>query len=654
MDYTDVMVAIVTGIFSLIGILLKIKKRTKSHVDIDEWKNWRKEIQNSSVKLSLFDISSLSSKQEHDFLKCLNTIKSRINPYGMFSTDYMKDCHIWKSLLVLENKETRNNTEKNKLANFLYLLLKYDWEQSKIQSPFNGCALAGYFVYLVSNVILAYMVVTETHINLTEIILLILIFAIIFFLPEISLFINKKGLKFFADIFVSYGIPIWILIEVICTFKDDDIKWVSIPSLLQIVSLLFLFFSKFDFYRNIFIYKSEIKKFNSENNQKSRFLHKIKQKLNNYINCYKTDEDEKTLKKSVSFYFLNIIHLIGLIALIIFIFRAVLCVDTGIVATGFWKEILESIKQAGSTEWFNFIGAVAFLLFGVNGIYEFCYSNGITFLVPPIYRYAKDTLLLKQAEKMMSLYYTKDIEFIKTYEDTRITKILNTLQLTDKQFHHIRYEILKARADKPTNIKKIKSMTEKLILNKEFIIDLTKAVVSNRVYSDVDYYIDLYTALLDDSVCEDIGDIMYNFLYCKLKKQIHQIDCIVVPYGSNLRLALAVAKKLDVRLISVLKDARMLNDQPWDGEFPTKKDGQKINIVILHDVLVSGERIYKSLEKLPEGSCELLGLFSLVYYKTNNEPYSVLDAHGISKDKIHNIIEVSDSDMGVIISETDT
>ena len=90
------------------------------------------------------------------------------------------------------------------------------------------------------------------------------------------------------------------------------------------------------------------------------------------------------------------------------------------------------------------------------------------------------------------------------------------------------------------------------------------------------------------------------------------------------------------------------------GNCLARNYGEKLNIVMLHDVLVSGERIYKSLEKLPKDSYELIGLFSLVYYKTNNNPYAVLDSHGIPQNKIHNILEVSDEDMEVIVSEKDT
>ena len=107
---------------------------------------------------------------------------------------------------------------------------------------------------------------------------------------------------------------------------------------------------------------------------------------------------------------LNTIHVIVVLLVMFAVFRAIFCVDTGLYTGEFWRNLKESLKLAGLTEWFTFIGAIAFILFGINGIYEYCYSNGMEYLIPPFYQKAKDFILLKQAEKMMNLYYDKDID----------------------------------------------------------------------------------------------------------------------------------------------------------------------------------------------------------------------------------------------------
>lgn len=215
----------------------------------------------------------------------------------------------------------------------------------------------------------------------------------------------------------------------------------------------------------------------------------------------------------------------------------------------------------------------------------------------------------------------------------------------------MRYEILKARAGNISDFNSLQKMAKDLLLNKEYVVDLTNIDANERVYEDVKYYIDLYTALLDENVYEDAGRLMTNLLRIKTGNKLESIDCLIIPYGSNLLLGLSVAKKLGIRLVSVLKDGRMLKKQPWDGEYPKKENGEKVKIAILHDVLVSGERIYKSLEKLPKDSYELVGVFSLVYYKTAKDTFGTLNTHGIASDKVHSIIEVSDNEMEAIVNE---
>lgn len=343
--------------------------------------------------------------------------------------------------------------------------------------------------------------------------------------------------------------------------------------------------------------------------------------------------------------FLNVLHVIIILLILVVVLRAVICVDTGIYNVKFWSGLKEAVLLAGLTEWLTFIGAIAFVLFGINGIYEFCYSNSISFLVPPFYRTSKEIILLKQAEKMMSLYYNNDIEFIKNYENERTNALLHSLKLSEKQFQNIRYEILKARAGSITNIQKLEEKAKDLLLDKSHIIDLTSVEAYNRVYQEVDCYLNLYTALYDPRVCDDACRLMTNFLKLKLDSALNDIDCIVIPYGGNLLLGLSVARQLNIHLISILEQGRMVTTNSWDGEYPAQEKNKRTRIIVLHDVLVSGERIYKSLDKLPSDSYDLLGVFSLVYYMTKNNPIKILEQNGISKEKLHSIITVTDYDI---------
>ena len=148
---------------------------------------------------------------------------------------------------------------------------------------------------------------------------------------------------------------------------------------------------------------------------------------------------------------LNIVHYSFLIMLFFYTFRAVVCVDSGFFQGDFLGDLKKACLCAGINEIFTFIGASAFVSFGIIGTYEFLYSNGLSFLTPPIFIHFKEAKYEKQAEKMMKTYYEKDIDFIREYEKERIGYILQAMGIDETQFHHIKYELVKTRT--MTNIK---------------------------------------------------------------------------------------------------------------------------------------------------------------------------------------------------------
>lgn len=350
--------------------------------------------------------------------------------------------------------------------------------------------------------------------------------------------------------------------------------------------------------------------------------------------------NKNTPRKNIGECFANCLHALIILFIILMIFRSVIYVDKSLSVDGFWQSLLAGLLAAGLSDWFNFVGALAFTLFGVVGVYEFLYSNGIFFLVPPVYLKFKDKTLMQQTEKMMELYYTKDLDFIRNYEQERVSAMLESMGLTEKQFHAVRYEILKARAQVPQSLKDLKKQAVELLLNDAFLIDLTVVEAKDRLYEDVDYYIDLSAACYDVAICQDACKMMCNLMYFTLKEKMEEIDYILIPYGGNLLLGLEVGRTLKIPVISMLQEERITRDRHWEGNYICYP-GKKNKIVIIHDVLVSAERIYKSMAKLPQGSYELIGFCNLIYYRTVKSVIPELAKHNIPTEKVHNLLEVT-------------
>ena len=311
---------------------------------------------------------------------------------------------------------------------------------------------------------------------------------------------------------------------------------------------------------------------------------------------------------------LDIIHIIVTVAVLLFTARAIIYVDKDFASNISMAKIRDTIFNIGLNELFTYIGALGFVLFGIVGIYDYCYNNGIRPLYPTYYAKAKRKSQLKNTQKMMKIYYDNDIEFIRQYEAERIGYLFQSIGIDEGQFRHIKYELVKARAMSADTEENLRNKAKEIIYNADVIEDLTCIDEHDRVYRSVNYFVNLYTALYDTQLCEDIGKIMASFIAFRMdEKQMEELNYIIVPCGSNLLLGLEVGKILKKKVIAIHKKGRIQISKSWDGVY--NYTGNKNKVIILHDVLVSGERIYRSVEKLPKDTYEIQGLFCLFKYE---------------------------------------
>lgn len=356
----------------------------------------------------------------------------------------------------------------------------------------------------------------------------------------------------------------------------------------------------------------------------------------------------KKWKRTKKEWILDVVHLLLILAILAYTFYAVICVDNGIYSGNLWDDLKAACLRAGINEIFSFIGAVAFVLFGIAGIYDFCYHNGMSFFVPPSYLRIKERNYEKQAEEMMKLYYEKDIDFIHAYEEERVNHMLQAIGIDEKQFKYIRYELIKARAIKIKSKAELRKKAQTMLYLKEFIVDQTKYEYCDRIYREVDYFINLYTALYDSRLCVDVGYIMANYIVLCLKKKIDDIDYIIIPEESNLLLGLEVGKILRKPIVSIRHNERIQKNVFWDGNYNSERVN---NVIIVHDVLVTGKHIYESMEKLPQNSYVVKGLFCLFEYKNKNyHPKKKLKDHNIQD--IHCLLNTDENILKAVYTRT--
>ena len=129
---STVLTAIITGI---LGAFVNGKKLETDHIT-NERKTWREQIRILSKKINL-------SKNLKELKNVLSELKLSINGYGLLKhTQYLSDGHLWGLILEIEQLSSANKqtltTYKKFLIELLSVLLKYDWERSKLEIKGNS------------------------------------------------------------------------------------------------------------------------------------------------------------------------------------------------------------------------------------------------------------------------------------------------------------------------------------------------------------------------------------------------------------------------------------------------------------------------------------------------------------------------------------
>lgn len=170
---------------SAILVFINTSKKNKLDFITKERSEWRKEIQ-----IILDNLSKVGKRSE-----AIQRLKSRINPYGKNLTAedeasfYLHDGHIWR---LIEKIDISNTKQVEELADYVRLLLKYDWERSKYEinyDIFNSLVSFILVVGFLSNLLLIFFKIDSVVYIISLTIFNVVMLLAIFF----SLY--KKNLK---------------------------------------------------------------------------------------------------------------------------------------------------------------------------------------------------------------------------------------------------------------------------------------------------------------------------------------------------------------------------------------------------------------------------------------------------------------------------
>lgn len=117
-------VSVIATLISAGMSYLTFRKSSSLTYVTQERKEWREAIRRIAEELETCPYEN----RKHVLVQ----LKTRINAYGLDSTEVLDDEHIWRLIQQIELcTEKEYGDLKNQLILYLSLLLKYDWERSK-------------------------------------------------------------------------------------------------------------------------------------------------------------------------------------------------------------------------------------------------------------------------------------------------------------------------------------------------------------------------------------------------------------------------------------------------------------------------------------------------------------------------------------------
>jgi len=280
------------------------------------------------------------------------------------------------------------------------------------------------------------------------------------------------------------------------------------------------------------------------------------------------------------------------------------------ISSFFLPETLNNIINNILNNLLSFFALITLLLLGSLAIIDLLDRYGIE-----IYFYSKkkDIEIKKRVEETISHFYEKEYEFLKEISCDRISYLLDQLGLNADQFEEIKYQIIKLRQMSVRTMEQSKEFMHDLCTSNK---SLTTRVLTNTdkmksdkcVYKRVKYYINLSDICYEEVIKNKLARCLLGLIHENLKKDVKEIDYIVIPEQSNLLLGIEVGILLKKPVVKILEHPRMNIDQYWDGNF-----NKNSNIIIIHDVLVTGEQVEKCVSRLKkENINKNYGAFCLI------------------------------------------
>lgn len=259
-------------------------------------------------------------------------------------------------------------------------------------------------------------------------------------------------------------------------------------------------------------------------------------------------------------------------------------------------------------------------------------------LVPDFFEFTKEIKHKKEVQNYIGMYINEDINFFHDYSQERIGYILSQLGININQLDKIREELVRMRCIPLGSLDDASEKLRSLVkCDYPILIDQNKMDSAKLCYNKVRYYINTMDIMFIPDYASELSAIL-SFLISE-KADLSKVDKLIIPSDSNFLLGVEVGKKLGKSVVKMrYSHGKIETEKCWDGNLDLHD-----KVIIVHDVLVSGDQIIDVYNKLPQ-TCYIMGCYCLISRKEWNGKERLKD-----KDiPCYEVLEIDDDDIDEI------
>lgn len=305
----------------------------------------------------------------------------------------------------------------------------------------------------------------------------------------------------------------------------------------------------------------------------------------------------------------------------------------GLVVLNIIQHIISGLNSVGTM-----IEQTILIMLSFVGLVQISLNIGWDIFVPNFYKF---TLMQKnryEIQKYLEAYFKEDVNFLHNYAKDRIRFLTTQLGVNEEQLDKIRLDLIKMRCVPLGNLENAEEKIKYIVRsNYPVIINQNEIDSSKLSYNKVQYFINFTDMMFLEDYAREFSSIL-AFLISE-KCNLLEIDKLVIPYDSNFLLGVEVGKRLGKPVVKMRSEKGKIEaEKCWEGNLDTND-----KVIIIHDVLVTGNQIIKTLNRLPE-TCQVRELYCLIARK-EWKGIEQLKQKNIS---VHRIMDLDDNDIRII------